>query len=564
MSLSLPDRWRKPLLHVALLLAALAIYAKLVEVYGGFSAKLLYLQWPELLCVLCLYGLLYTALKPSSWRPVLAAIPIFVIYLVHDVFYLVYGKVFRLINISELPELLQVLPLPYAILLVIAFVTPFLMLFAKIDYARPWRLALSMLPLVVIALGVRAAPDAFASGFQSFAHEIVTYSDGKSVEQNGRMAMLLYREAQRAGTLERIAPYRDRAAFDAHYREELARIGPDLQRRDVHLIVLESFLDPRLFKGVEFSRSPVHPDFEQLFGNTLGLSVSPVFGGGTAQAEFEVLCGVPAFEKLSSVEFNAFTGASAHCLPGILSGLGYQVTASNAYKPNFFNAQPAYQGIGFAEQYYPAEFYSAGPTYLHAGDTGVEDYQFDGDLFAQNLGFVEDYLRRGDRLPLFNYVLTIYGHTPHNLDPLKRPAVIQLRSGFHDVHLERVVNQFYYRTEAIAAYVRRLVALDPDSLIVLVSDHVPPLQFGPNTYNALAYLGNRPNSDHYNRIAIIDRGRPVSPPAMRHYDMPDLVLDRLTGGASCGTGRCAYRDVDRAPREAHLDRYLVLMAHASE
>ncbi len=564
MPLPFPHRWRKPLLHVVLMLAALALYAKLVEVYGGFSARLLYLQWPEMVCVLYLYGLLYLALRPSSWRPVLAAVPIFAIYLVHDVFYLVYGKVFRLINISELPELLQILPLPYAILLVAGFVTPFLILFARIDYGRPWRLAVGLLPLVMVALGIRAAPDAFATGFQSFAHEIVTYSDGKSVEQNGRMAMLLYREAQRAGTLERIAPFRDRAAFDARYREQLARIGPELRRRDVHLIVLESFLDPRLFTGVEFSRSPAHPDFERLFGATPGLSLSPVFGGGTAQAEFEVLCGVPAFEKLSSVEFNAFTGAAAHCLPGLLSGLGYRSIASNAYKPNFFNAQPAYQGIGFTEQYYPAEFYSAGPTYLRAGDPGIEDYQFDGDLFAQNLAFVEDYLRRADRAPLFNYVLTIYGHTPHNIDPVKRPPVVELRSGFHDEHLERVVNQFYYRTQAIAAYVRALIALDPDSLIILVSDHVPPLQFGPNTYNALGYLGNRANSYYLNRIAILDHGRPVRPPALRHYDLPDLVLDRLTGGASCGQGGCAYRSAERAPREAYLDRYLVLMAHASE
>lgn len=564
MPLPLPDRWHKPLLHTVLLLAALVLYAKLVEAYGGFSARLLYLQWPELVCVLCLYGMFYFVLRPSSWRPVLAAIPIFAIYLVHDVFFLVYGKVFRLINVSELPELLQILPLPYAMLLVAAFVTPFLILFARIDYARPWRLALGTLPLILVVLGVRATPDAFAAGFRSFAHEIVTYSDGKSVEQNGRMAMLLYREAQRAGTLERIAPWRDRAAFDAGFRGEITRIEPHLRPRDVHFIVLESFLDPRLFTGVEFSRSPAHPDFERLFGGALGLSLSPVFGGGTAQAEFELLCGVPAFEKLSSVEFNAFTGAPAHCLPGLLSALGYRSVASNAYKPNFFNAQPAYQGIGFTEQYYPAEFYSSGPTYLHTGDPGVEDYLFDGDLFAQNLAFVEEHLRRAARAPLFNYVLTIYGHTPHNLDPRTHPRVVELRSGFRDEHLERAANQFYYRTQAIAAYVRRLVALDPDSLIVLVSDHVPPLQFGPNTYNALAYLDNRANSYYYNRIAIIDGGRPVTPSALRHYDLPDLVLDRLTGGTYCGEGGCAYRSADRAPREAYLDRYLILMAHASE
>jgi len=559
-----PDRWRKPLLHIAVLFALLYVYVRLVEVFGGFSTKLLYLQWPEVVCVLYLYGLVYAVLKPSSWRPVLAALPIFLIYIVHDAFFLVFGKVFRLINLAEIPEFFQILPLPYAVLLGLLFVLMCVAILARIDYGRPLRIALGLLPMALIAIGIRAAPDAVATGFQSFAHEIVIYSDGKSVEQNGRLAMLLYREAQRGVTLEKIEPYRDRAKFDRQFESELSGIRPRLQPRNVYLIVLESFLDPRLFAEARFSRNPAHPDFVRLFGDNLGLSSSPVFGGGTAQAEFEVLCGVPAFEKVSSVEFNAFTGAPAHCLPDLLSRLGYRSVASNAYKPNFFNAQPAYQGMGFAEQQFPAEFYPVAPTYIHAGDLSLEDYMFDGDLFAQNLAFVREHLRRDPGRPLFNYVLTIYGHTPHNLDPDKRPEVIQVESPFQDQYLQRAVNQFYYRTEAIARYVRALTTLDPDSLIVLVSDHVPSLQFGPNAYDALHYLGNREHSYYYNRLAVLDRGRPLKFDPIRHYDLPELILDRLTDGGYCAAKDCAYRSRTRPPREAYVDRYLTLMAHASE
>jgi hypothetical protein len=559
-----PARWRKPLLHVAALFATLYAYARLVEVFGGFSTKLLYLQWPEIVCVLYLYGLVYAVLKPSGWRPALAALPIFLVYIVHDAFYLVFGKVFRLINLSELPEFFQILPLPYAILLGALFVAMCVTIIAGIDYRRPLHIALGLLPMALIAVGIKAAPDAVATGFQSFAHEIVIYSDGKSVEQNGRLAMMLYREAQRGVTLETMEPYRDRSKFDRQYEHELDELRPRLRPRDVHLIVLESFLDPRLFAEARFSRNPAHPDFERLFGDSLGLSLSPVFGGATAQAEFEVLCGVPAFEKVSSVEFNAFTGAPAHCLPGLLSDLGYRSVASNAYKPNFFNAQPAYRGMGFAEQQFPAEFYSAAPTYIHAGDPGVEDYMFDGDLFAQNLAFVREHLRRNPGKPLFNYVLTIYGHTPHNLDPDKRPQVIQVQAEFQDEYLQRAVNQFYYRTEAIARYVRELTKLDPDGLIVLISDHVPSLQFGPNAYDALHYLGNRERSYYYNRFAVIEGGRPVKFDPIRHHDLPQLVLDHLTDGRYCTARVCDYLARAKPSREAYLDRYLALMAHASE
>ena len=42
-------------------------------------------------------------------------------------------------------------------------------------------------PSVLMAV---VTPTAFATGFKSVAHEIVKYSDGKSVESNGRLAML--------------------------------------------------------------------------------------------------------------------------------------------------------------------------------------------------------------------------------------------------------------------------------------------------------------------------------------------------------------------------------------
>ena len=553
----------KPLRHFTLLLGLLYLYARLIETYGGFSTEFLHLQWLEIVLVIYLYGLLYLALRPVRWRVLLAALPVFLIYLVHDVFFLAYGKVFRFVNLSEVPELLQILPPGYAVLLVLLFAIPLVLLVRHLDYRRHRQILAGLAPLLVLGIVLKTSPAVFASGFQSLAHEIVKYSDAKSVENNGRLAMLVYREAQRTLTVDKIAPYRNRARYDLDLQQRVTQITPHLQPRNVHLIVLESFLDPRLFRELEFSRSPVHPAFDELFGDKLGLSLAPVFGGATAQAEFEVLCGVPAFEKLSSVEFNVFTGAPAHCLPGLLDALAYRSVASNAYKPNFFNAQAGYTGMGFAEQHFPMEFYSARPGYLKFGDPGVEEYLFDANLFAQNLAFVKQHLQQHDK-PLFNYLLTIYGHTPHLLDPVQRPEIIQTHSGYPDDHLQRATNQFYYRTQAIAEYVQQLVALDKNSLIILISDHVPPLRNGQNTFNALRYMDNRAESYYYNRIAILENGAPVRYAPLHHYDLPDLVMNYLTNGRHCAEQACAWQDSSPRPREAYLEQYLALMAHASE
>jgi hypothetical protein len=142
---------------------------------------------------------------------------------------------------------------------------------------------------------------------------------------------------------------------------------------------------------------------------------------------------------------------------------------------------------------------------------------------------------------------------------------LQVESDYPDDHLQRAANQFYYRSGAIAAYVNALLEIDPDSLIIFVSDHVPPLRNGPNTYRALDYLDNAGQSYYYNRLLVIENGRPVAYDRVRHFDLPDMVLDYVTGGEFCRDQRCEFReDTPMQARESYLDAYYSLMAHASE
>src|SRR5512139_4221134 len=102
---SLEFRWTRMLLHGCILVVVLCGYMRLMQAFGGFSAEYFYHQLIELGLVLYLYAVFHVALKPSRARSVLAALPLLLIYLVHDLFYLVFGKVFRLVNLSEFPEL---------------------------------------------------------------------------------------------------------------------------------------------------------------------------------------------------------------------------------------------------------------------------------------------------------------------------------------------------------------------------------------------------------------------------------------------------------------------------
>lgn len=190
---------------------------------------------------------------------------------------------------------------------------------------------------------------------------------------------------------------------------------------------------------------------------------------------------------------------------------------------------------------------------------------FDSVFFSQNLKFVAEHLQNNPDRPLLNYVLTMYGHSPHVLNKTKRPQITKLIADLQDPQLERVANQFFYRSEAIADYLEGLLAIDRDSLIIIVSDHLPPLQ-GLTTYRQLGYLDNRQNSFYLNRLIVVDNGVVASLPTIHHYDIPEVILNYLSSGLYCRENSCNFKKESdqRDDRQRLHEKYLRLMAHAIE
>ncbi|WP_319589091.1 sulfatase-like hydrolase/transferase [uncultured Desulfobulbus sp.] len=523
-------------------------------------------EYLELILLFYFYCYFNMILRPSRWQALLAAVPLFLAYLGQDIYFLMYSSVFRFAELSEVPELFRVLSWPYIAMLLVFVVLPLGFFLWSINYRRFVVLIAGALPPALLICAAVYFPEQYTSTYRKVGEEIVYWSDADSAENNGRFMMLLFREAERHLMRVKTETFRNRPQYDEQAQQLAGWIRTNGNKRNVHLVVMESFLDPTLFKGATYTKDPFHPNFKKLFGNKMGFSLSPVVGGKTAQAEFEILCGAPAFEEMSGVEFNSFTGSAAHCLPGTLQLAGYQTMASNAYNPSFFNAPTAYRGVGFAKMFFPREYANGSDTYLAKGDTsGEKEYMFDGTIFSQNIDFITPFLKDNDGPPLFNYVLTIYGHFPHLLNEEKRPQLLKMISDFKDPQLERAANQMFYRSEAVADYVNRLLTLDAKSLIILVSDHLPPGQHGRRSFQKLRYLNNTDDSLRMNRIMIIEEGKVKKFATIHHYDIPAMVLNSITKGAYCKEHSCGFAENklldDRMKRH---DDYMRVMAHASE
>ncbi|MDO9263347.1 MAG: sulfatase-like hydrolase/transferase, partial [Desulfosalsimonadaceae bacterium] len=345
----------------------LIVYTMVMHQFGGLpSART---AWRlEIPLVLYLYVYFNLITRKSRVQFLAAALPVLLVYGVFDVYHLLLGRLIRIAEVTELPEMFSIMPMGAKISVVLLMGLPLLFFLWSLSLSRFRPLILGALPLLAILVAVERYPDFFIDAFKRTQKTICWYSDTESAGTSGRISMALYNEALRKSSLKKIAAYRGDSFFKKAFDDKVAKVSALRTKSNVHLIMLESFIDPNLFLDARFSRNPMHPSFDALFKNKAGFSISPVFGGATAQAEFEALSGVPALREISGIEFNMFTGAKTRCLPNLLARSGYHTIATNAFLPDFFNSTNAYKGLGFENIYYAEEYAPGRDTYFSTGD----------------------------------------------------------------------------------------------------------------------------------------------------------------------------------------------------
>ncbi len=508
----------------------------------SFTRHVLFAELPALLVFL---GVVFF---PSRGGPVsralAAAAPVFLVllpYACHDIFYYYVRRLPRVTDLENLPALFRVagplmstlILLPLACVLIAAAAAA-VRHYRGMPRSRILRgLLLRMALFGLLCLFLRSG---LFDGYLQKDLDYTPWSEIRNVQRNGRLTTFIYYNNRR---LEHVAFLKKRArSFEKDPRRWT--FGPP---RNVHVIVLESFLDPRGVRGLRFSRDPLSPLLKPFLRNgDFDRVISPAYGGGTAQAEFEILTGLPAMAKVDSVEFNVFEGYPTYSLCEALGRAGYACSACVASEPGYYNSRSAYRSLQFRR----VDFLNMRNSYLRESPTG-DRFLFDGDLLAMNLRYVRRCILKGEHV--FNYVLGMYGHIPYTRNRALRPDVIRvtMRSGAPcPGHIEDIANQFYYRTEALGRFLTALRRIDPDCLVLVLSDHLPPVFGGGLTYRSGA------GDLHSNIGFLLDRWRPIPLPAVRYYRLHYLLLSRLASesSAACpappGLDRLYYTELARA------------------
>ncbi|MDO5794147.1 MAG: LTA synthase family protein [Turicibacter sp.] len=233
------------------------------------------------------------------------------------------------------------------------------------------------------------------------------------------------------------------------------------------VIQLESFMDPLLIQGAEYSEDPIATFRALTEVSPHGYITVPTFGAGTVMTEFEVLTSISMSAlKPGEIPYDQLLCTTpVQSLATIFNSLGYQTTFLHNYEGNFYNRHLAIRNLGF-DVYVPLEYM--------AGDHGVHqiDKTDDGLLFDYVIKALEQSEEQD-----FIYAVTAGTHQPYSLTEGENAEIIVsgTLSDDYRLPLQDYVNRMHSLDTQIARIVDYINQSDEPTLLVFFSDHLPNL-----------------------------------------------------------------------------------------
>lgn len=479
--------------------------------YGRFSSKLFRMEYPLLFYT---YIILYFPKKDSKWLDYHLFYPLVTlmgVYLLYDVLYSYLDRPIRFSDIEDLTTLFSLMPwhtISIFVYLVAIFVLPVFLCASTIKkYSLKYSMAVFSSKLAFACMLIVFLSSSLFFNYQNNYIDYDPIFIARNIRKNGRISYSLYCSHRSQQIMAQLQQRTNHIDVD-----HILWRGEPHSYPNIHIIILESFCNPYLIKNIEFNIQPLHPHLAKYLIEQQHFSIvqSPVYGGATPQSEFEILTGTPALGVLGSVDFNRLEGTPVSSFVHRLKKSGYSTVASIATPSMYFNSMNAYPSMGFEKVHFTNK---NSYFFKHPKDKNI----FDGDLLQANVKYVEQHIRQSKQ-PIFNYVLGIYGHMPGHQNFETRPKIITANNIAESHHLQWVANDFYYRTKALADYLDYLQKIDPQAIILVISDHLPAI-----FDQKVVYSKNK-----YDNIAILMvKGKVIDISGHRYYQIPHIIWSYL-------------------------------------
>ena len=213
----------------------------------------------------------------------------------------------------------------------------------------------------------------------------------------------------------------------------------------------------------------------------VGNIVSPTYGGGTSNVEFEALTGYSnSLLPDGSVPYQQYMSTYVPALPNLLKEYGYETSAFHTYHKYFWNRMVAYPALGF-DQFIGLEDLES-PNYYGA---------FIDDRVVNDM--ILNQLTEGEQ-PQFVFAVTMQNHGMY-VDGRYGSDTMQLATEYSE-NTNNMINTYgtgvVHSDKVLKDLLEELETLDEPTLVVFFGDHLPYLE---NAYNEAGFVDKDGNYD---------------------------------------------------------------------
>lgn len=238
------------------------------------------------------------------------------------------------------------------------------------------------------------------------------------------------------------------------------------KRPNVIIIMNESFADLRQF-GDLCTTQTLTPFIDSLSENTIrGKALSSVFGGNTANSEFEVLTGHSmSFFPDFSVPYQQYIHKETHNLTNVMESYGYKTMGTHPYWNNGWSRNTIYPYFGFDKITFSEAYANNYPLRYYTSDRDMFEY------ILENLADKED-----DR-PLFLFGVTMQNHGGYDYNGDNFVERIQFTQSEGEYPLAtQYINLLNETDKAVKYFINQLKRQKEPTIVLFFGDHLPQLE----------------------------------------------------------------------------------------
>ncbi|MCB5895678.1 MULTISPECIES: LTA synthase family protein [Bacillus cereus group] len=253
------------------------------------------------------------------------------------------------------------------------------------------------------------------------------------------------------------------------------------EKPNIIFVMSESFWDPTKVTNLSFSEDPVsnlHHYIENFPG---GQTISPTFGGNTANVEFEALTSYSmSLLKPGSIPYQQVITNKKEIpsIPTALKKEGYYTSAIHSFGRTFFKRDDVYKVLGFDK--------------FNAEDT-MKNVDIDGD-YISDLAMSKEIIAELEeqKQPTFIHAVTMQNHFPFTEGRFGENLIeiSGLENEESKGELETYTEGLRRSDEALQYLIEQLDNLDRPTLLVFFGDHLPSLGTNKSFYKENGYITN--------------------------------------------------------------------------